>query len=1118
VSNVVGQLELQMVADLARIKQDMEAVKGIVGGGMDAVRRAAGSAQAALGAIGLGLSAAAFSGWIKGAVDAADEAGKLAQRMGTTVDQVAGLQLAFELGGSSSEGMGKAMGQLAKRMAEGDDALAGLGISATDANGKMRSTRDVLAEVSDRFKGADDGARKTALAMQLFGKSGAEMIPVLNAGSEGLREMDEMAKKLGLTIDGETAKQAEQFNDTMELVGKSGQGVARMVAAELLPMLTNLAGGLLESASGGNRLAGVAQFLANSLKVLFTGGVIGVEVFNSLGKAIGMAAGALVAVAQGEFRQGLAILKEGSVDIKAGWTSSLAMIEKAWSGTADAAVVGMAKMTKDLPDLSTKTRAAADSYAKLLESYQKLAAAGATRAAEQAAEAESGRKLTDAEKDYIRVMSDVAAGKVRMIDLQRLGIQAKLQENMATARAAESAKLEAEWLRDSAKANEETAAARRKATDDLQAQVAQDREAIATTGMSARQLAAHQAALLRDAAAAKDRAAVEADLVDWTGKASEEIRRQADLLRERAALADQGVAVKEAQAAAAEWQKTTDSIASGLTDAIMRGFEAGKGGAQVFLDAVKALFRTTILKIAVSPVQSGLNSFVGGIFGQPQAQGGGGGMFGGMQGLSSLYGYGSQAGAYLNAGALASNAAVYSGSAYGTGFASQQSAMLAAQEAGMTSSAGAASSMSAAGWAAAIAAGVYKANSDYNEGFNARGAAAVGREFGNVGGLWAAPGFSSPGVFESQFAGVLSKLGFSDKMASLLSGSTAVAKLIGRADPQVTEQGLTGSLGGAAGASLQQFAIWVAKGGLFRSDKTGTNYAAPDSETAKTLADQARAIAGAAAAYGKALGLPTDTLANVTTSFRVALSGNAEADQKAVEAEFRKYSDALFSTYSAALAPLKKAGETIEQTLTRLVVLQDFSASLNELGGVFSRIAGLGVDAREGLIAMAGGMDALAAKSQSFVQNYYNRDEIAGVKAREVQQLLAGAGITQDISTREQFRALVESSGTSNEQVIALLNVSDAFASLTDYLAETGTTLAGAASQAPEMAKLGGLFVDGSTAQVAATNAVQVAVEQVRDAIVQLQEQRNPGSGIDLYQGGQTEVTPPWSPGNSDGP
>ncbi len=68
------------------------------------------------------------------------------------------------------------------------------------------------------------------------------------------------------------------------------------------------------------------------------------------------------------------------------------------------------------------------------------------------------------------------------------------------------------------------------------------------------------------------------------------------------------------------------------------------------------------------------------------------------------------------------------------------------------------------------------------------------------------------------------------------------------------------------------------------------------------------------------------------------------------------------------------------------------------------------------------------------------------------------------------------------------------------------------------MAKLGGLFVDGSTAQVQATNAVQAAIEQSRDAIVQaLKEQTAQSAAAPLYDMGPSEVAP-WSPGTSDGP
>ena len=76
---VLGGIEIQMLADLARLRQDMTDAKGIVGKATDEMGKMAAGLKTALGALGLGLSAAAFAGWIKGAIDAADEASKMAQ-------------------------------------------------------------------------------------------------------------------------------------------------------------------------------------------------------------------------------------------------------------------------------------------------------------------------------------------------------------------------------------------------------------------------------------------------------------------------------------------------------------------------------------------------------------------------------------------------------------------------------------------------------------------------------------------------------------------------------------------------------------------------------------------------------------------------------------------------------------------------------------------------------------------------------------------------------------------------------------------------------------------------------------------------------------------------------
>ena len=68
-------------------------------------------------------------------------------------------------------------------------AFKALGIDVRDASGNIRDTNAVFLDIADRFGRMQDGATKSALAMQVFGKSGAELIPLLNSGRDGLKGM-----------------------------------------------------------------------------------------------------------------------------------------------------------------------------------------------------------------------------------------------------------------------------------------------------------------------------------------------------------------------------------------------------------------------------------------------------------------------------------------------------------------------------------------------------------------------------------------------------------------------------------------------------------------------------------------------------------------------------------------------------------------------------------------------------------------------------------------------------------------------------------------------------------------------------------------------------------------
>lgn len=94
------------------------------------------------------------------------------------------------------------------------DALSKLGISATDASGKLVTVDQVLPQIADKFAAMQDGAKKTALAMQLFGaEAGPKIIPLLNAGSQGIAGLAEEYKRLGLTV---TTAQSEMGRRLIE--------------------------------------------------------------------------------------------------------------------------------------------------------------------------------------------------------------------------------------------------------------------------------------------------------------------------------------------------------------------------------------------------------------------------------------------------------------------------------------------------------------------------------------------------------------------------------------------------------------------------------------------------------------------------------------------------------------------------------------------------------------------------------------------------------------------------------------------------------------------------------------------------------------------------------------
>jgi len=258
-SGQLGELVVALSADIARFRDDMgKAVKV----GNDSSKRIAdgfdkmGAGIVKVTGIVAGLAGVAGLGALaKSSIDAADNLSKLSQKVGVNIEQLSAMNYAAGLADVSTEALAKGMAKLNKAMYDANnggktqvETFKALGVSATDADGNLRKTDDVMMDIAERFAGMDDGARKTALAMEMFGKSGADMIPLLNAGKAGLKEAADEAKRFGLVLTEDAGKQAEEFNDNLTRLKAQASGLATTIANDLLPPINRLVDSFAKSA------------------------------------------------------------------------------------------------------------------------------------------------------------------------------------------------------------------------------------------------------------------------------------------------------------------------------------------------------------------------------------------------------------------------------------------------------------------------------------------------------------------------------------------------------------------------------------------------------------------------------------------------------------------------------------------------------------------------------------------------------------------------------------------------------------------------------------------------------------------------------------------------------
>lgn len=195
-------------------------------------------------AVGLGSAYAVTKvvQWGKASADAYRTVGgeviKLQRYTGLAAEDASGLRLAAAMSGLDIAKLSTSLGQLNKRIESGS--VDDLGFQFRDARDEILPMDQILGQIMDRFAEMPNGPEKTALAMQLFGRAGADLIPLLSRGSAALEEFKQQAEDLGLSFDEQGLADVKEATKNQRELNQALLGMKVAVGAELTPLINDV--------------------------------------------------------------------------------------------------------------------------------------------------------------------------------------------------------------------------------------------------------------------------------------------------------------------------------------------------------------------------------------------------------------------------------------------------------------------------------------------------------------------------------------------------------------------------------------------------------------------------------------------------------------------------------------------------------------------------------------------------------------------------------------------------------------------------------------------------------------------------------------------------------------
>jgi len=189
----------------------------------------------------IAAASAALYGLVKSTADSVGQIKDLSESLGITTDKLQELMVYAGGAGVSNEELGQSLGLLNRNLVAAKDgseetikAFKKVGISATDLKNGTVKADQALEQISKNFDKLPEGPERSALAMQLFGRSGARLIPMLNDMREGLTPTQQAIMDLGFVSE-DQVEATDKFARSLDFLNMAFRGIMKVVGVSFIP-------------------------------------------------------------------------------------------------------------------------------------------------------------------------------------------------------------------------------------------------------------------------------------------------------------------------------------------------------------------------------------------------------------------------------------------------------------------------------------------------------------------------------------------------------------------------------------------------------------------------------------------------------------------------------------------------------------------------------------------------------------------------------------------------------------------------------------------------------------------------------------------------------------------